>query len=92
MNWRKIGSSFNAPLHIILRRFKFIPILVLIFFAYLTWDIHMWYKLNALILEEWQVAGIFAYLGTLIPIVMKCLDAIRKGEETDAHDNDQGGE
>ena len=79
-------KSFDAPLHVILRRFKVVPILVLVFFMWLTWDMTVFYKGIALELTEWQVAPIFGYLGVLVAAIKYGLDAIRKGEEVDGHD------
>ena len=85
-NQNKVFDSFKAPLHIILRRFKTVPIIVLFFFSYLTWDMTVFYKSVALELKEWAVVPILGYLGTLIASVKYCLDAIRLGEQKDEHD------
>jgi hypothetical protein len=85
---KKVFSSFDAPLHVTLRRFKIVPILVLIFFIFLTWDMTVFYKGVALSLQEWQVAPIFAFLAVLVTAIKYCLDAIRMAEEKDEHDKE----
>ena len=85
----KLFSSFDAPLHVILRRFKIIPIVVLVFFMVLTWEMTEWYQGVALQLQDWQVAPIFGYLGVLIGAIKFGLDAVRKGEEIDHHDKQE---
>ncbi len=84
----KLFKSFDAPLHIILRRFKVIPIITLIFFMGLTCWVTAWYMTVALSLNSWGVAPVLGYLTTLTGCVKFCLDAIRKGEEKDEHDKE----
>lgn len=86
--YKKLLSSFDAPLHIILRRFKLIPILVLIFFMGLTCWVTAWYMTVAIQLQAWGVAPVLGYLATLTGCVKWAMENIRRGEEKDAHDDD----
>lgn len=77
--------SFDAPVHVVLRRFKVIQIAVLLFFIFLTWDMTLFYKGVALQLQEWQVTPIFAYLTALIATIKYCFESLSRREEND-HD------
>ena len=82
--FKRLLSSFNTPFHTILKKFKVIQIVVLIFFLYLTWDMTEFYKSVALELKDWQVSPIFAYLTALIGVIKYCFESISKRED----DND----
>lgn len=79
--FKNLLSSFNAPLHVVLKRFKIIQILVLLFFVFLTWDMTLFYKGIALELLEWQVAPMFAYLTALIAAVKFCFQSIKDKDD-----------
>ena len=79
--FKSLVSSFDAPLHVVLKRFKVIQILVLLFFVFLTWDMTLFYKSIALNLLEWQVAPIFAYLTALIATVKYCFESFKEKDE-----------
>jgi len=80
------GASFDAPLHIVLRRFKLVPILVLIFFMGLTCWVTSWYMGVAVELNDWGVAPIMGYLATLTGCVKWAMENIRLGEQKDKYD------
>lgn len=88
LNWKKLVSSFDAPIHIVLRRFKLIPIFVLVFFMGLTCWVTAWYMSVAIQLSGWGIAPIMGYLATLTGCVKWAMENIRLGEEKDEHDRD----
>ena len=79
--FKSLVSSFDAPLHVVLKRFKVIQILVLLFFVFLTWDMTLFYKGIALQLLEWQVAPMFAYLTALIAAVKFCFQSFKDKDD-----------
>jgi len=53
-------------LHHRLQKYRIIPLIVIAFILWMTYDFHKFYVANALKMEDFQVAGVFAYAGVLI--------------------------
>lgn len=53
-------------LHILLLRYRVLPLLITLFLMYYTADMTSWYKENFSTLKEWQNVPIVTYLTTLV--------------------------
>lgn len=70
-------------LHVVLTKWRVLPLLVLGFVMGLTLDMTYWYKEHALELQEWQNAPIIGYLTMLVGVIAKFLDNLTKAYEKD---------
>ena len=62
---------------------RVIPILVMAFICWLTYDFHEYYKANALLMKDFQVAAVFAYAGVLIGAIKFLFEHISRKIEKD---------
>jgi len=71
-------------LHERLRKYRLLPMSIIVFLMYLTADMTNWYKIHYAELREWSNAPIIAYLSTLVAGLLKTAQiALQKTEKDD---------
>jgi hypothetical protein len=65
------------------QKIRIIPLLVMSFILWITYDFHMFYKEHALVLADWQLAAVFAYAGVLIGAIKFLFEHISNKIEKD---------
>lgn len=74
------------PLHLALKKYRVLAIFIIIFFAFLTWDMWQWYQLNHSLFTT-QSASVFGSLILLAAGALKfALENIMKKYEADDHE------
>jgi hypothetical protein len=76
----------NIIIHEIIHAFqkaRVVPIAVMAFILWLTYDFHMFYKAHALDMKDWQLAAVFAYSGVLIGAIKFLFEHIANKIEKD---------
>jgi hypothetical protein len=66
-----------------LQRIRVIPFTVTGFIIWLTYDFHEFYKAHAMQMNEWQIAAVFAYAGTLVATIKFLFEHITDKIERD---------
>jgi hypothetical protein len=67
----------------LLQKTRIIPLLVMAFILWLTYDFHEFYKKHAMDMQEWQIAAVFAYAGVLIGAIKFLFEHITNKIERD---------
>ncbi len=77
------------PLHILLRQYRVLPILLTIFLSYLAWVLVGWMIATPFAsLSTWHIAPITAALPALIAGLFKLVETVNKRFEVDDHDKE----
>jgi hypothetical protein len=76
-------SEFWHELSHFLQKTRIIPLAVVGFILWLTYDFHEFYKAHAMDMEEWQIAAVFAYAGVLIGAIKFLFEHISSKIERD---------
>lgn len=75
-----------GKLHVFLRQFRVIAVILTAFFMYLTWDMWEWFQMNHDELKEWTVAGFSSLVLLAAGTVKWSLEQFFKKIEKDEHD------
>jgi len=70
----------------LIHRSRLIPVSIIIFIMWLTYDFHLYLKDNLLKMQDFQVAAVFAYAGSLVATIKVLFDHIAKKIEKDDED------
>jgi hypothetical protein len=62
---------------------RIVPLAVMAFILWLTYDFHIFYKSHALEMKDWQLAAVFAYAGVLIGAIKFLFEHITNKIEKD---------
>ena len=75
----------KTPLHILIKQYRVIYIIVTLFFIWLAWDAWEWFKEDQHNMKEWAVAGFVSIYLAVIGVLKFVLENIRQDSE---HDNE----
>tara|TARA_R110000782_G_scaffold111390_1_gene201140 strand:- start:830 stop:1054 length:225 start_codon:yes stop_codon:yes gene_type:complete len=72
----------KRPIHVLLKQYRILYILVTMFFLWLAWDAWEWFKLSHEDMREWTIAGFVSIYAAVIGVLKFVLENVR-------HDSDQ---
>ena len=78
----------KEPLHIVIRKYRVMPIALTLFFVWITIDMWFWYKANHQLMEEWSIAGFISLMLFAGGAVKWSLENFMKKIEIDEHDKE----
>lgn len=78
----KIKLAINDFINLV-QKARIVPLMVMAFILWLTYDFHIFYKETALEMKDFQVAAVFAYAGVLIGAIKFLFEHISSKIEKD---------
>ena len=69
--------------HILLKQYRIIYIVIVLFFIWLGWDAWQWFKFNHSALQEWNVAAFVSIYGAVIAALKFAMEKIQNDREHD---------
>ncbi len=70
-------------LHIYLKRYKVIQVIIIFFFMWLGWEQWEYYKVNQSLMKEWALAGFVSMNATTLAAIQVSLKSINTRHEAD---------